>query len=86
MFFDDIERTLKENSVKFKTACIKNKSLLFDNGILQLGILTGVYHHNEKNLLKATIFYGNLTKYDLTDFKVIYSGNSGKYTSIVKSN
>lgn len=37
----------------------------------------GIYLHNEKNLLKMTLYFGNLTKYEISDFKVMYSGNSG---------
>lgn len=70
---------MKENISKFKLACVKSKSLLFDNAALQVGLISGVYHHNDKNLLKITVFFGNLTKYELSDIKVIYSGNSGFY-------
>lgn len=76
--FDEIERNVKDNMLKFKMACVKAKSLLFDNGTLQVGLLSSAYRHNEKNLVKITIYFGNLTRYEMTEFKVVYSGNSCK--------
>lgn len=75
--FDEIEKQLRENSFRFKIACLRSKALLFDNGTLQLGLISGLYQYNEKSLLKLTLYFGNLTKYELAEFKVLYSGSSG---------
>jgi hypothetical protein len=75
--FDEIEKLLRENSFRFKISCLRNKSLLYDNNTLQVGLISGIYQYNEKNLLKITLYFGNLTKYEISDFKVMYSGSSG---------
>ncbi len=77
--FDEIDRNMKENMFKFKMACIKPKSVLFDNQTLQIGLLSSIYRHNDKNLVKITMYFGNLTRYEITEFKVFYSGNSCKF-------
>lgn len=43
--FDDLERNLKENSFRFKLACLRNKALLFDNNTMQIGLISGKIKH-----------------------------------------
>ena len=75
--FDEIDKNLKENSFRYKISCLRNKSLLFDNGLIQTGLISGIFPYNDKNLLKITLYFGNLSKYEISDFRVLYSGSSG---------
>lgn len=75
--FEEIEKNLRENSFRFKLSCLRNKSMFFDNNTLQLGLISGIYPHDQKSLLKMTVYFGNLTKFEINDFKIMYTGSSG---------
>jgi len=80
--FDEMEKILKENAYRFKISCLRNKSLLYDNNTIQVGLISGIYPYNEKSLLRITLYFGNLSKFELLDFKILYSGNSGFFHGV----
>jgi hypothetical protein len=52
---------------RFKTTCLKKKSVLLKNDHLQIGIVTANQISKDKNFLRLNIFFTNKSEFKITD-------------------
>ena len=60
---------------KFKSACLRNKGILFENDIIQIG---SIINKISENSLKLTIFFGNKSNLPLENFQIQFFENESK--------
>jgi len=74
-----------DDLLRFRVACLKNKCPLYDNDLVQIGIVSTVVHDNsgQRNILKLALYYGNKTKQSIKNFKATVS-NAKNVTKLVK--
>lgn len=86
--FSDIKKLDEKMILDFKFACLKNKSILFDNDFIEIGVISQLILFQEKEMIKLSIFIGNKTDYVMDDFQVDVKFGKGKflYINITKFN
>jgi hypothetical protein len=75
--FEDIIKTSVDLNV-FKLSCLKNKSNLYENPLIQIGFLSGLIEHEGNIYLQISLFIGNKTQSPINEFSIKYVGNSGE--------
>jgi hypothetical protein len=73
-----LEMSEAQGIKKFKASNFKEKSLLFEDKIIQLGFKSAAYYErleSFKAFLKITMFFGNKTGDQITHFEAEFEGD-----------
>lgn len=79
--FADINKLDDKMILDFKFACLKNKSMLFDNNFIEIGVISQPIMFHEKEMIKFSIFIGNKTDYVMDDFQLDVKFGTGIYST-----
>ena len=68
---------VEKNTKRFKLSCLKDKSPLFDNEFLQIGMTTHPFfdYVARRAMLKTVLYFGNKTTHLVNSLEVSFSGD-----------
>ena len=82
---DSLAREPEENLLRFKMTCLKDRSTLFKNNIIELGVINSIVEQEGQQVLSLKLYLSNKSEIRLNEIKYEFKG-SGRNTIVLARN